>query len=85
MTAKKSTALVTLFYSIAIVTLLLLSALNLEMMQENEKVLGESTDLVNYDEYWRDFLAKNPNYIPGWIEVGQEEKIKLIDPNYLLP
>lgn len=77
-----------LLFCIATITLLLLSALNIENYLAPKKVLGteiESTGSeINSEEieFWEDFLSKNPDYIPGWIELGRYEKVKQIDPNY---
>jgi hypothetical protein len=74
-----------LFFSISIITLLLLSALNIKNFLTPKVVLGiEDINLINED-YWREFLEKNPDYIPGWIELGRFDKVKQIDPNYPLP
>jgi len=74
-----------LLFSVTIITLLLLSALNIKSFLTPKAVLGiEDTNPVNED-YWREFLEDNPDYIPGWIELGRFDKVKQIDPNYPLP
>jgi len=90
-TKKAATSL--LFY-VATITLLLLSALNInqfvfqtEDYLTPKDVLGAETINGDQDEetkFWSEFLTKNPNYIPGWIELGDFERIKQIDPNYFL-
>ena len=49
-----------------------------------KKVLGVETQIDLEEKFWQEFLDKNPNYIPGWIEIGRNDKVKEIDPNYLL-
>lgn len=74
-----------LFYSL-IVLALLVSALNIGTYLKPNKVLGAETQEVNStDTFWQDFLSKNPNYIPGWIEIGRMDKVIQIDPNYFRP
>ena len=70
---------------------LLLSFFNFNKYFENQKVLGikievdqKSEEQLREREFWEDFLADNPNYIPGWIELGDFERVKQIDPNYFL-
>lgn len=46
-----------------------------------KKVLGAETK-NDAGVFWYTFLQKNPNYIPGWIEIGRPDKAKAIDPNY---
>jgi hypothetical protein len=67
-----------------IVFLLLLTSLNINNYLSPKIVLGATTE-DGSGEYWQEFVNKNPNYIPGWIELGQIEKAKEIDPNYLTP
>jgi hypothetical protein len=68
----------------AIIFILLLASANIGSYLTPKKVLGVETQ-VNLDEkFWQEFLDKNPNYIPGWIEIGRNDKVKEIDPNYLL-
>lgn len=72
-------------FCVATVTLLLLSALNIENYLTPKKVLGIETETGNKQvKFWEDFLSKNPNYIPGWTELGRLDKVKQIDPNFLL-
>ncbi len=73
-----------LFIFVTIVFILLLSATNLENFQKPKRVLGIETQVVSDDKFWEEFLSKNPNYIPGWLETGRIDKVKEIDPNYEL-
>jgi hypothetical protein len=74
-----------IFFSVSIITLLLLSALNIKNFLTPDVVLGTGhVNSVNED-YWREFLLENPDYIPGWIELGRFDKVMQIDPNYPLP
>jgi hypothetical protein len=73
------------------IAVLLLTAANLNQYFTNQKVLGiktqleeETKEIEKDKEFWKIFLADNPSYIPGWIELGEFEKVKLIDPNYFL-
>lgn len=47
-----------------------------------EPVLGANVENIDVQEFWNDFLSKNPNYLPGWLEIGQTDKAYFIDPNY---
>lgn len=72
-----------LLFCTATITLLLLSALNIENYLTPKEVLGIETE--NKEEaFWNEFLEKNPDYIPGWIELGRLDKVKQIDPNYFV-
>ena len=69
----------------AILFILLLASINIEYYLAPKKVLGvETTASTQGDVFWQDFLEKNPDYIPGWIEVGKMDKVVEIDPNYKL-
>lgn len=76
----------TVFLYILLILLLVVSAININNYLSPRKVLGAEVQETSADEvYWNNFLAKNPNYIPGWIELGRWDKVRQIDPNYLLP
>jgi hypothetical protein len=67
-----------------ILLVLLLTSVNIENYLMPKKVLGVKS-VANSDKvFWQDFLKKNPNYIPGWVEIGRMDKVKEIDPNYEL-
>lgn len=68
----------------AIIALLLLSAFNIENYLAPKEILGVETQKETNEQFWTDFLAKNPNYIPGWIELERWDKVIEIDPNFLL-
>jgi hypothetical protein len=89
MSAKKvNIAARQLFIYVALLFVLLLTAINIESYQTPSKpvkVLGTETQINNDQIFWQDFLSKNPNYIPGWIETVRPDKIKEIDPNYITP
>lgn len=83
--AQKQQYPIFLFFSVSVVTLLLLSALNIENYLSPKEVLGVETEDVVNEEYWNEFLQKHPDYIPGWVELGRYDKVMQIDPNYSLP
>ncbi len=68
--------------------ILFLTALNIDSYLKENKVLGASTQNTQNiqqqyrHKFWNDFLSKNPDYIPGWVEIGREDQVKQIDPNY---
>jgi hypothetical protein len=64
--------------------ILLLTSINISnyLKPKNTKVLGTETENKE-EEFWQEFLTKNPNYIPGLIKVGNLQRAKQIDPNYL--
>jgi hypothetical protein len=66
----------------AIIFVLLLASTNIGSFLTTKKVLGIETQINLNEIFWQDFLDKNPNYIPGWIEIGRNDKVKEIDPNY---
>lgn len=79
-----------LFVYVAFLVILLLTVLNIDTFTTirvisskivKNRVLGAQTN-ADEDAFWQNFLDKNPSYIPGWIETGQTEKAKEIDPNY---
>jgi hypothetical protein len=72
----------------AVVVILLLTALNLGNFLSSKSVLGVAT-LSKQDQpssfdkdYWERFLSDNPEYVPGWIEIGRFDKAEKISPNY---
>ena len=83
--AQKQQYPVYFFLLVSAITLLLLSALNIENYLAPKEVLGIEIQSDTNEEYWIDFLQEHPNYIPGWIELGRYDKVKQIDPNYPLP
>lgn len=71
----------------AIAIVILLSSINLSEYFAPKKVLGTTTNIDNQYSvnkiFWENFLKENPEYIPGWIELGNLEKARSIDPNYI--
>jgi cytochrome c-type biogenesis protein CcmH/NrfG len=58
------------------ILLLLLATVNLRLFN-NQAVLGISTETSSPDSdyqreiaFWQNFLAANPSYVEGWIELG---------------
>jgi uncharacterized secreted protein with C-terminal beta-propeller domain len=78
-------AAIELFLFVATLFVLLLSAANIEYYQTPKKVLGVETQDNSSEKFWQEFLNKNPDYLPGWIEIGRMDKIEEIDPNYITP
>jgi hypothetical protein len=56
-----------------VVTVLTISFFNLKSYFYTPKVLGTETEIqINPAQtFWEQFLAKNPNYFPGWIELSK--------------
>jgi hypothetical protein len=85
MSAKRvNKAAIELLFFVSALFLLILTAANIENYQAPKKVLAAETQVNQNDKFWQDFLVKNPNYIPGWIEIGRTDKVKEIDPNYII-
>ncbi len=73
----------------AVIVVLVITLLNLQNYLLDRDVLGVSTQEISLIKpssddvlFWIDFLSRNPNYIPGWIELGRMDKVMEIDPNY---
>lgn len=74
-----------IFIYLAILVVLLLTSFNINgfLKPKQNYVLGIETD--NNDElFWQDLVRRNPDYIPGWIELGRKDKVTEIDPNYFV-
>lgn len=73
---------------IAILLVLLLSSINIAKYTSPNTVLGINTEQKTESEsqqetiFWQELLNKNPEYVPGWIEIGNLDKAKEIDPNF---
>lgn len=65
--------------------LLMLSAVNINNIISEKKVLGAGSHNNVELEFWEDFLLENPNYIPGWVEINLNDQARSINPNYQLP
>lgn len=71
------------FIYVVFLFILLLTAINISnFLQPQKKVLGITSQENTDEEFWREFLEKHPNYIPGWIELKRLDKVSEIDPNY---
>lgn len=65
----------------AVVFLLFVAGFNLENFLAGKRVLGLKTQnqigeqelLKEQKSYWEDFLAENPTYLDGWIELANIE------------
>jgi hypothetical protein len=87
MSAKKvNKAAKELFIYVFLLFILLLTSINIDnyLRPKETKVLGSETKNTE-PVFWQNFLAQNPDYIPGWIETGRIDKAHEIDPNYLTP
>lgn len=74
----------------AVITILLLTSFNLANYLAPKKVLGIETnteEILKEKDFWNKFLSKNPEYLPGWLEIGRLDKVYEINPNFweLLP
>lgn len=74
-----------LFLYVLMVFLLTLTSINVTNYFAPKKVLGIETQTKSPQDFWEGFTKTNPNYIPGYIELGQTEKVREIDPNYIIP
>lgn len=44
-----------------------------------------ASNKVNQEKgFWEKFLSQHPNYIPGWNEIGRQDKVGEIDPNFFI-
>jgi hypothetical protein len=75
-----------LFIYVSLLFILLITSINIDnyLRLRETKVLGTETENKEVI-FWQDFLTKNPNYVPGWIEIGRTERAREIDPNYIKP
>jgi hypothetical protein len=75
-----------LFIYVFLLFILLITSININnyLKLKETKVLGSETE--NKEAvFWQDFLTKNPDYVPGWVEIGKTDKAHEIDPNYIKP
>ena len=72
-----------IFVYIALLLIIILTSININSYLAARKinVLGAETRVTD-NSFWQNFLSKNPDYIPGWIETGRIDKVTQIDPNY---
>ncbi len=75
-----------LFIYVSLLFVLLITSINIDnyLKQKETKVLGTETENKEVT-FWQNFLTKNPNYVPGWIEIGRIDRAREIDPNYIKP
>ena len=67
----------------ALLFILLLALINILNYLTPKKIVVLAAETENKEGvFWQDFLTKNPDYIPGWIEIGRVDKVKQIDPNF---
>ena len=69
-----------------VILLLLLSSVNIKNFFTPRKILGAEIEggvESGKEEFWNELLSKNPNYIPGWIELGRYDRVEEIDPNFI--
>jgi len=83
-TKKINKTSVQLLILVSTLFILLLTAVNIETFLTSKKVLGIEAQADSSSLFWENFLNKNPDYIPGWIEVGRNDIANKIDPNYKL-
>lgn len=83
---KVNIAVVEIFIYVLLLFILSLTSINIDayLNRPPTKVLGVDTQNKN-GLFWQDFLDKNPDYIPGWIETGDMNRVNDINPNYLKP
>ncbi len=68
-----------------IVIVIVLSFFNLYLINQKKQskqtvnvVLGAEKD----NTYWESLVKQHPTYIDAWVELGREDKVLEIDPNY---
>jgi hypothetical protein len=84
---KRLDVYIELIICVSVAIIMLLTSFNISTFLMPKKVLGIKTDGAESTrfDFWNSFLANNPSYIPGWIEIGRTDKVKEIDPNYIIP
>jgi hypothetical protein len=83
MSARKvNQAAIEIFILTSVLFVLLLTLVNIQNYSTPKKILGAETQIDPTQKLWSDFLSKNPNYVPGWVELGRMDKVREIDPNY---
>lgn len=88
--ARSTSAKNFLLLCLIVLLVLVFASINIKTYLSPRKVLGieannEAVETGSTLKFWQDFLDKNPDYIPGWIEIGRMDKAKEIDPNYSMP
>lgn len=88
---KINKSLKELLIYISIMIILLITFTNIINYAKPKKVLGlkteslETLSLTKREQYFKDILQNNPNYLPAWKELGRMDKVNEIDPNYITP
>ena len=77
---NKNTKLLLILFGAFI--LLTLSLVNIKNITSTKEVLGIETQENINREFWDNFLNENPDYIPGWLEIGRQDQAFAIDPNF---
>jgi len=67
---------------VSLFILLTLSVVNINDYSLSNNVLGIETVEDVSGKFWDDFLSKNPDYVPGWVEIGRLDKATAINPNF---
>lgn len=83
--ADLNSSLFFLLSYIAVIAVLLLTSFNLANYLAPKRVLGIETDKeegLKEKDFWNNFLSKNPEYLPGWLEIGRLDKVYEINPNF---
>ena len=83
--ADLNSNLLFLLSCVAVITILLLTSFNFSNYLAPKKVLGTETnteEILKEKGFWEEFLAKNPDYLPGWLEIGRLDKVNEINPNF---
>ena len=73
--SKTKISLSSLYILCVTLILIALSIFNLAfyLFKENREVLGTTTETSNEIGFWYDFLANNPTYKDGWLELARLE------------
>lgn len=81
-----------ILFAVCVFVLLTLSFVNIKnytsqntLANTNKVLAAETQDVLDNktaDKFWFEFLSKNPNYVPGWVEIERLDKAYEIDPNY---
>jgi hypothetical protein len=66
-----------------VILIIILTLLNFSsyLFHSKNNVLGLQVEDKKV-QFIEQFLQKNPDYIPGWVEIGRMDKVRELDPNY---
>lgn len=79
LTAKAKDKLLYLATAVGLLVSLTLISFNINAYLNQKKVLaaetqqGEAAQLKSEASFWESFLAQNPTYLPGWLELSKIE------------